>query len=249
MPEFRARLAQSGSAERLVFEAVLSKLAAAGWARPGGRQRTDSTHMLAAVRTLQRLELVGEAVRAALEAIAASFPNWLLSWAPGDWFTRYGPRVDAYRLPREEHERTTLALIFGHDGFQLLEQAWTASTPATIRALPAVQALRRIWIQQFYRAEGQLWWRDAKEHGRPPAALALVSPYDTDARYRVKRSQGWTGYTAQLSENCDEDRPHLITYVGTGPATEDDVETTPRVHDTLEQRGLLPAEHFADTAY
>jgi transposase len=249
LPEFRARLAESGSSERLVFEAVLDKLTVAGWARPGGRQRTDSTHVLAAVRTLQRLELVGEAVRAALEAIAASSPDWLLSWVPGDWLTRYGPRVDAYRLPREETERTELALAFGRDGVQLLERAWAAPTPPLVRALPTVEALRRIWVQQFYRAEGQLRWRDAKEHGRPPAALALASPYDTDARYRVKRSTGWTGYTAQLSESCDEDRPHLITYVGTGPATEDDVETTPRVHAALERRELLPAEHFADSAY
>ncbi|MGA5135369.1 transposase [Streptomyces olivoreticuli] len=246
LPEFRARPAGTGTSERLVLEAVLDRLTAAGWVRPGGRQRTDSTHVLAAVRTLQRLELVGEAVRAALEAVAATAPDWLLDWAPAEWFTRYGPRVDAYRLPREEGERTALALVFAQDGCRLLEDTWEPSVPTPVRALPAVQALRLIWVQQFYRAEGQLWWRDAEEQGRPPAASALTSPYDLDARYRVKR---WTGCIAQLSETCDEDRPHLITYVGTGPATEDDVETTERVHTALQCRGLLPAEHFADSAY
>lgn len=249
LAEFRTRLADSGSAERLLFEAVLGRLASAGWARPGGRQRTDSTHVLAAVRTLQRLELVGEAVRAALEALAASVPDWLLSWAPGEWFTRYGPRVDAYRLPRDEGERTALALVFGADGFRLLEETWSPTAPETVRALPALQALRRIWVQQFHRAEGQVWWRDAKEDGRPPASLALTSPYDTDARYRVKRSTGWTGYVVQLGETCDDDRPHLITYVATGPATEDDVETTERAHTALQRRGLTPSEHFVDSAY
>ncbi|MEZ0070349.1 hypothetical protein ABIA32_006402 [Streptacidiphilus sp. MAP12-20] len=85
LPEFRARLARSDAAERLVFEAALDRLTATGWISPGGRQRTDSTHVLAAVRTLQRLELAGEAVRAALEAVAATVPGWLLDWAPTDW--------------------------------------------------------------------------------------------------------------------------------------------------------------------
>ncbi|MFI6663307.1 IS1182 family transposase [Streptomyces sp. NPDC050523] len=249
LSEFRDRLVQTGSAERLLFEAVLKHLKEAGWAVAGGRQRTDSTHAVANIRTLQRLELVGEAVRAALEAVAAAVPDWLLGWAPAEWFTRYGARVDAYRLPRAEAERTALAVLFGQDGFALLERAWASTAPPLARELPAVQILRRIWIQQFYRAEGQARWRDAKEHGRPSAAALLASPYDPDARFRIKRTQGWTGYIAQLSESCDEDRPHLITYVATGPATEDDVDTTPRVHAALERRGLLPAKHFMDSAY
>ncbi len=35
----------------------------AGLLKAGGRQRTDATHVLAAVRTLSRLELVGETLQ------------------------------------------------------------------------------------------------------------------------------------------------------------------------------------------
>ena len=249
LSEFRSRLVASGTAEALLFDAVLLRLKAAGWVAPGGRQRTDSTHVLANIRTLQHLELVGESVRAALEAMAATVPHWLLSWTPSEWFTRYGARVSAYRLPKAEAERTALAVVMGHDGFQALTRAYRADAPPLVRTLPAVQALRQIWVQQYYRDDQGVYWRDHTAQGRAPSDTLITSPYDLDARYRVKRSTGWTGYTAQLSETCDEDRPHLITYVATGPATEADIDTTPRVHTALARRGLLPAEHYVDTAY
>ena len=43
----------------------------------GARERTDSTHMLARIRDLNRLELAGETVRAALETLASTAPGWL----------------------------------------------------------------------------------------------------------------------------------------------------------------------------
>ncbi len=54
-----------------------AKLAADGLIRAGGKQRTDSTHVIAAVRALHTTELAGESVRAALEALAAAAPGWL----------------------------------------------------------------------------------------------------------------------------------------------------------------------------
>src|SRR5271170_2640432 len=53
--DFRSRLIGHGLEER-VLEAVLARLSGAGLLRAGGRQRTDSTHVLAAVRTLNRME-------------------------------------------------------------------------------------------------------------------------------------------------------------------------------------------------
>jgi hypothetical protein len=58
-----------------------------------GKQRTDSTHILATVRTLSRLELIGETLRYALNAIAAVAPEWLKQIVPNpDWYERYGQR-------------------------------------------------------------------------------------------------------------------------------------------------------------
>jgi len=103
--EFRARLAACGAAQALVFDAVLERLAQADLVAPGGRQRTDSTVVLGQIRSLHRLELVGETLRAALEALAACAPDWLRRIAPPEWFTRNGPQVEAYRLPKAASER------------------------------------------------------------------------------------------------------------------------------------------------
>jgi transposase len=56
---FRTRLIEHGLEER-VLDALLERLSQRGLLRAGGRQRTDSTHVLAAVCTLHRIEFVGE---------------------------------------------------------------------------------------------------------------------------------------------------------------------------------------------
>ena len=71
-----ARSAEAGL-EQVALDALLAKLAADGLVKAGGKQRTDSTHVVAAVAALNRLELAGESVRAALEALAAAHPAWV----------------------------------------------------------------------------------------------------------------------------------------------------------------------------
>lgn len=84
LSEFRARLIAHGLEEQ-ALDTVLKRLAELGLLRAGGRQRTDATHVLAAVRAVNRLEFVGETMRAALEALAAAVPDWLgkLAWPGG----------------------------------------------------------------------------------------------------------------------------------------------------------------------
>ena len=96
-----------------------------------GKQRTDSTRVLAAVRMLNRLERVGETLRAALNAVATVVPAWVQSWIPADWIERYGPRVDNYRFPKAESTRTTVANQIGTDGALLLAQIDTAAVSYT----------------------------------------------------------------------------------------------------------------------
>ena len=64
LAEFRARVADAGL-EQVVLDALLARLAGSGLVKAGGKQRTDSTHVIAAVAALNRLELAGESVRAA----------------------------------------------------------------------------------------------------------------------------------------------------------------------------------------
>ncbi|MBK8755092.1 MAG: transposase [Candidatus Competibacteraceae bacterium] len=98
--EFRARLVE-GAAGPVLLEAMLSRLKERGLLKARGQQRTDSTHVLAAIRTLNRLESVGETLRAALNSVATAAPDWLAGVAAPEWFERYAIRVEEYRLSNE----------------------------------------------------------------------------------------------------------------------------------------------------
>jgi transposase len=258
LSEFRARLA-TGGLESILFDALLARLAAGGLLGAGGRQRTDSTHVLAAVRSLNRLELAGETVRAALEALAATAPDWLTGVIDRSWTDRYGAPVDTWRLPSNESKRATLASQFGRDGYRLLDAVTAAGSPGWLPTLPAVEALRRIWVQQYYRVidpHGERVIRRESEHGLPPGHHALISPYDLDARYSVKRGAGWRGYKVHLTETCDapaadgsRSAPRLLTGVVTTPAPVPDVAMTEPIQDSLAGHGLTPAEHVVDAGY
>jgi len=84
LSEFRSRLVE-GKAERFLLDTLLRDLRERGLIKARGRQRTDSTHVLADVRKLNRLERVGETLRAALNEIAMIAPDWLQALAPADW--------------------------------------------------------------------------------------------------------------------------------------------------------------------
>jgi transposase len=246
LSEFRDRLI-AGGAEMQLFEAMLSCLRDKGLLKGRGRMRTDSTHILAAVRTLNRLECIGETLRHALNTLARVEPDWLQSWVPSDWYDRYSRRFEEYRLPKSRAERYALGEQIGRDGFQLWERLLAAPTGAWLRQLPAVETLRQVWLQQFVVREGQLHWRAADD--LPPGALLIQSPYDCEARFSKKRHTEWTGYKVHLTESCDDELPHLIVNVETTSATTTDYEVTPIVHQHLAERDLLPSEHFVDSGY
>ena len=84
LSEFRARLLK-GNAEELLFEKLLECCQVLGLVKARGKQRTDSTHVLAAVRYMNRLELVGETLRAALNDLAVEAPDWVRTGARADW--------------------------------------------------------------------------------------------------------------------------------------------------------------------
>ncbi|MFE9927368.1 IS1182 family transposase, partial [Streptomyces sp. NPDC005774] len=244
--DFRARLIEHGLEER-VLDLLLERICGLGLLRAGGRQRTDSTHVLASVRVLNRMEFVGETLRAVLEALAAAAPQWLAGQVTADWVERYGARIDSYRFPKGENVRTTWAEQVGRDGFTILEAVFSPTAPGWLRQIPAVQVLRRAWVEQYHRDGEGVRWREAKD--LPPARRRLSSPYDTDARYGTKRGSGWCGYKTHLSETCDAGAPHLITHVATTDATVTDTEMTEEIHQGMRERELLPDEHDVDAGY
>ncbi|MFC8663036.1 transposase [Streptomyces sp. NPDC057199] len=152
LSEFRARLAEGNRADELL-QLMLDRLMAAGLLKGRGRQRTDATHVLAAVRRLSRLELAGESVRAALEEIAEADPNWLLPLIEPAWAKRYGRKVEIGKVAGGKAEVRERAEEFGRDGQKLLTAAWASDAPSRLRMLRQVEILRQVWIHQYVRLE------------------------------------------------------------------------------------------------
>jgi transposase len=246
LSDFRSRVLE-GSAEAQLLDDMLARFKAHGLIKTRGRQRTDSTHVLAATRTLNRLECVGETLRHALNTLAAVAPGWLRPQIKPQWLDRYGKRVEEYRLPRGKEERYALAEIMGADGSELLTRIYAADAPEWLRSIPAIETLRRVWVQQFYVVAGQLKWRESGNVA--PPSLLIETPYDTEAHYSVKRETTWVGYKVHLTETCDEDMPSLITHVETTSATVPDTSVTDRIHADLAEKDLLPGQHLVDMGY
>jgi transposase len=104
LSEFRARLVNGGATE-LLLEKLLECCRALGLVKARGQQRTDSTHVVAAVRCMSRLELVGETLRAALNDLAAHAPDWVRAVARADWYDRYQHRSEQGRFPKGKEAR------------------------------------------------------------------------------------------------------------------------------------------------
>ena len=267
LPEFRARVLEGGLEQHLL-DVLLAGLVERGLVKAGGRQRTDSTHVVSAVRDLNRLEVAGESVRAAVEAIVAAAPDWFARrFEVARWSRRYGQRIDSWRLPTSQTRRDQLALGYGTDGYALIEAVYASCTTLWLRELPAVQVLRTVLLQNYYAHEDGsgkrvIRRRDAEKDGIPPAPSRIASPYDADARWAAKGDDlFWCGYKARFTESCEApahtdagagrrlDPPNIITNVATTDATVPDAAMTALIHTMLAARGLTLGEHFVDSGY
>jgi hypothetical protein len=285
LSEYRGKVAAGGT-ERVVFDALLAKLAGEGLVGAGGKQRTDSTHVIAAVATLNRLELVGESVRAAVEALAVAHPRWVSqALCVDDWMRRYGEPMTSWRPPVSQAKREELALAYARDGYALLEAVADPACPPWLAEIPVVQTLRTVLVQNYTRTitggREVVKRRESEPEGDglPPGHLRIISPYDTDARWGVKRDMFWPGYKVHITETCDDEpactcppghsvpgqavdqrqrrhaggcaatRPNLITNVATMDATVSDAVMNTDIHTALARRGLLPTRHYEDSGY
>ena len=246
LSEFRARLLGAGR-EQVLFDKVLAHLQEHGLLKARGRQRTDSTHVLGAIRQLNRLEFVIETMRHTLNTLAIVAPDWIRAHVPADWVLRYDHRAEDYRLPDAAAARTALAETVGNDGQQIL--TWSAETEADrwLLQVPAVQILQQVWEEQYTSPPEPLRWLN--KWGMPAPTQQMISPYDPDARWANKGSRTWVGYKVFLTETCDPEQPRLITHVATTPASTADEMLVKPIHANLQVANLLPSEHLMDAGF
>lgn len=240
LSDFRRHLIE-GNTEQVLLDAMLALFKERGWLKGRQRQRTDSTHVLAKVRAINRLMCVGEAIRFALNSLAVVAGEWLLAHSDPQWLEQYGHRIEGSCLPSNQEDRLAVAELIGQDGSNLLTDLYALEAPVFLREIPAVQILQQIWIQNYFWEEGQLHWRSNED--LPPGKQFLNSPYDPEARYGKKRETRWTGYKVHVTGTCEKDAPHLITHV----ATTTDEATTETIHAELEQADLTPCQHLIDS--
>jgi hypothetical protein len=274
LPEFRQKLA-AGGRERVAFDAQLAWLKKEGLVRAGGKQRADSTGVLAAVAALNRLELAGETVRAALEVLAVVHPAWTAGVLDESWKHRYGAPVTSWKPPMTEKKRDELALAYGKDGYALLSAIDDPASPSWLKEIPAVATLRAVLDQNYLRTVGEngtevIIRREKgpsfEDGGLPPGDTRIASPYDTDARWGVKRDKFWLGYKLHITGTCDDQPacdcggpcrqgcpapafPNLVTDVATTRATVTDNAMTSVIDDNLAAAELVPARLYEDSGY
>ena len=242
---FRPRLI-TGPAERLRCETMVTRVREQGWLNATGRQRPDSTPVLAASPTRHRLECLGETLRHALKVLATVAPDGRQSWGPAVWCDRSRQRFAASRVPPEKPARDTLATPMGLDGRQRLGAIDDPATPAWLREVPAMQTLRQRWLPQVSARPADQPGRGRHADDRPPAPRRIRSPDAPDARSGKKRETEGTGYKGHLTDTCADATPNRMTEVLTTPATTPEVAVRPTSQHHRATRPVTPREQFGD---
>ena len=249
LSDFRARLVDA-EVQDFALQRVLDFCKREGYIKTNSKQRTDSTHVLARIRRLNRLTLVGETLRATLNELAELHPEWLLEIMPPEWERRYVHRIEDSRFGKTESQLTAQEAQVGQDGQLLLnalERSGEGFEGVERLKLESVDILNQVWQQHFQVTETGIRFKSGEELA--PSNQRIASPYDTDATFAKKRNTSWEGYKVHLTETCDSDQPHLITAVATTAATVADVSMGSLIQDYLEEHDLKPTEHLVDGGY
>ena len=139
-----------------------------------GRARTDSTHVLGALRLLSKWERTAETMRATLNALAAANPKWLTEHADPGWFECYARHIEDQRLPKGKEARREYLKGVGADGIRLLAHLEAPHTPEVLKELAEIEILRQLWEQHYEQIDGVIRLLDPKE--MPEAAQRIESP-------------------------------------------------------------------------
>ncbi|MBX9724757.1 MAG: IS1182 family transposase [Candidatus Obscuribacterales bacterium] len=247
LTEFRARLIK-GSAEELLMDRIL-QLAEDDGLLKKSKQRTDSTHVLSAARSMTRVELILEAMRHCLDVLSDIVPEFVLNVSTKFLMAQaYELRGLAFRIPKKENQRKELAEKLGKDAVLVLSRIDGDESLGFLKKVPAVLTLRRVFAEQF-EDSGKGGPKFRKVEDLANSKYLIGSPHDTEARYSTKREDTWLGYAVHITETCEEGGPRLITDVQATRATTSDSETLPVIQRSLRKRGLSPAEQFVDAGY
>jgi transposase len=241
---FRRRLLEHGG-ESLIFERLLAYLRERGVVQAGGRQRTDATHILGAVKQMSDMEVMREAVRLALSALVSTDAKWTMRWIPASFTQNYSRTLPNYRMSKQE-----LAVFIQQTGEEvrwLLDQL-AFQAEVELQRLPEVVLLARIWEEQYqYVNDPERTLADRQGNDR--VASRIQNPHDPDVMYGTKGhgTVTWAGFKLHVTETIE--KPRFITDVTLTPAPAREVGDLTAIQSQLAERALTPAKHYVDQGY
>ncbi|RPJ51170.1 MAG: IS1182 family transposase [Acidobacteria bacterium] len=246
---FRDRLLD-GEAERIGLDAVLNRLVDKGLVRKRSKQRIDSTHVLANVSKMSRLEATREAMGVCLEDLCKQNPEGLPEAWPS-WIERYCETEVDYGQLQEPARMIEKLRQAGEDMAALW--AWLETQPE-LKERDKAKLLKRMFDEQFELQEGKL------EVRRVQLAGCMQNPHDPEAQWSSKdpsKKSQWVGYKAQVLETVGEapgegGQPtgQFITELTTTEAVASDLAGMKTALEAQQQVGLeMPTHLYADAAY
>ena len=164
-----------------------------GLIKERGKQRTDSTHIEAAIRLTNRLVNVGETLQAALNSLAVVVPDWLRAHTPQGWYDRYGERIEDFHMPKEATKSAKILEQIGCDGFQVMKWVREEDAAIWLREIPALEILRQVWIQQELESKQLL----PSEHYMDAGYMDAEHLFTSEKHYAIElidplaKSGGW----------------------------------------------------------
>lgn len=239
---FRKRLLEHHK-EKQIFESIVGYLRDAGYVKGGGEQRTDSTHILGAVRDLSTIDLVRDTIHVALQALISTDAPWTLKYLPASFVQNYAPRqrYEWYNKAEISLALETAAILhqwrlaqvkqFGDERLQDLHQ---------------VKLLRRVLNEQFAK--------DKQTRSYTPTGHYrgnfIATPYDIEAHRSVKRSTFWVGYKCHVTESiAPTAEGRFITDMLLTASPDPDNQHVDTIQQRLASRQLLPTRQYVDQGY
>jgi transposase len=164
----------AGGVEETLWTTLLDWGRERGLGKAWGTQRTVSTHVLAALHIITCMEWVGEPLHAVLQSLATVVPAWITARAPIEWDECSEMHRKHFLLPNEKSTHEDVADQIGRDVWSLLHGVCEEKTLPWLKEIPAVEVVRRVWLQLCWTQERHSRWRFTDNCS--PASQRISSP-------------------------------------------------------------------------
>ena len=239
---FRKRLAEHGK-ESLLFDQLLKQIESLGFLKKRKHQRTDSTHILAVVRELSRLENLSEGLRVSLRAIQNSDLAFYQMKIPVLYREHWSISQSDYQMT--DSQRAEALERAGQDIHWLL--SFLGTNRESFLRLPELEVLQTLFYQHFTLQDSQ---KACLKREADTGKDKIQSPHEPEARYSEKRGKSWVGYKTHITETANEKgEVNFITDITTTNSCEQDNETLSGIQEKLETANLKPEQQFTDKGY